>query len=605
MDSEILWINEGFVMDEAGNMIMTSYVDVRPPGSRTAIWTLVKGCRREHALEDTEAILVSPLERFREEGENLIRDEQEGLAAENTETVKAETPGEAFQRRQVTDMNEAVELLDSGMRITHRKTSRTVERSGKHVSYGKEWWIFSTALMPETEEEWAAWRASLDPAYDYESVIGRPAMFAQALGRMVTEQLGPQGKDANLRESFGDEPPVQSRHPSQLILHGPVVYADRLYDKLIRDVDKTKRLMAAIFVKSATHAAQREYRFAIFRNGTVDETAFLTVSGMMRDALQPSKTGLVRPAPKAAEATANERAGAATGAVDSRRPLYKRATVTERATQREETRSESRGPDGQILSSESELRESVREKTLTRDLDGEEQVDDVIHVMAQEVEDGVQRGRNQELLPDGTAPESAASDEETVKEIAFEERASSDTGGGEGDGISVVHGAGRAYKTLQELFEQRLNDPAFPMGGMSETWAEEALSQDEVLRMYRMVATLAYKVTLVAVENQEAASSACWHAVQCIRNIYARLGDIVDTVAIEGERFVVVRLNTSEEFKAEGRIVVSSSGAYAYWFKRTGTEEIGHGHGPLGRMFFPVGDQVEQFESFGWPSKER
>ena len=37
MDSKMLWINEGFVLDEAGNLITTSYVDLRAPGSRTAI----------------------------------------------------------------------------------------------------------------------------------------------------------------------------------------------------------------------------------------------------------------------------------------------------------------------------------------------------------------------------------------------------------------------------------------------------------------------------------------------------------------------------------------------------------------------------------------
>lgn len=109
-------------------------------------------------------------------GENLIRDEQEGLATEGTETVDPETSEEAVERRRDADMNEAIELLDSGM----RRTSRAVKRSGKHVRYGKEWWIFSTGLTPDSEEAWAAWRASLDPAYDHESVIGHPAEFAQA-----------------------------------------------------------------------------------------------------------------------------------------------------------------------------------------------------------------------------------------------------------------------------------------------------------------------------------------------------------------------------------------------------------------------------------------
>ena len=37
-------------------------------------------------------------------------------------------------------------------------------------------------------------------------------------------------------------------------------------------------------------------------------------------------------------------------------------------------------------------------------------------------------------------------------------------------------------------------------------------------------------------------ASAGWYAMLCIRNIYGRLGDIVDTVSIERERFVVIRL---------------------------------------------------------------
>ena len=74
----------------------------------------MKGCKREHALEDSETILVSPLKRFREEGENLIRDVQEGLAKEETETVQPENPEDVLELRQVEDLNEALELVDSG-----------------------------------------------------------------------------------------------------------------------------------------------------------------------------------------------------------------------------------------------------------------------------------------------------------------------------------------------------------------------------------------------------------------------------------------------------------------------------------------------------------
>ena len=59
MDNKLLWINEGFVLDDAGDLVTTSYVDLRAPANRTAIQTLVKGCRREHALEDAERILAA------------------------------------------------------------------------------------------------------------------------------------------------------------------------------------------------------------------------------------------------------------------------------------------------------------------------------------------------------------------------------------------------------------------------------------------------------------------------------------------------------------------------------------------------------------------
>ena len=93
----MLWVNEGFVLDDAGNMLTTSYIDLRHEGERTVIRSLVKGCKREHALKDGETMLISKPERFREYGVALIRDEQEreyrfvvlnGGAAEETVLLK-------------------------------------------------------------------------------------------------------------------------------------------------------------------------------------------------------------------------------------------------------------------------------------------------------------------------------------------------------------------------------------------------------------------------------------------------------------------------------------------------------------------------------------
>ena len=265
MDTDMLWINEGFMQDDAGNLVLKSYVDLRKPGSRTPIRTLVKGCRREHALEDSETIQVSALEQFRKQGENLIRDPQEGLAKEESETVKPEMPEQALEHRWIKDLNEAFELADAESRLRLDFTHRSVERSSESVEFGKEWWIVSTAITPETEEEWAAWRATLDPAYDHESVIGQPAKFAEALARMVSEQLGPQGDGAWIKSAIGDASGARSEHRSQIVVHGPVVYADSVYEALSQREDEVSRIAACMFTKSVSHAAMREYRFVILR----------------------------------------------------------------------------------------------------------------------------------------------------------------------------------------------------------------------------------------------------------------------------------------------------------------------------------------------------
>ena len=573
-------------------MITTAYVDLRAPEDRKNIRTLIKGCHRQHALEDGDTILVSPVRRFRKEGENLIRDEQEGLATMvGPEIVEPETPEEAFKRRRLADVDDAVKLLDSWVRVAHQRASCHVRQSSGRVSFGSEWWIFSTAIKPETDEEWAAWRAALDPAYDHVSEIGQPAKFAEALGRMVTEQLGPQGKDGWWRGSIGRVVGVapKTKRPTQWIVHGPVVYSDRLYETLTQDADETTKIAASMFTKSKTHAAQREYRFAILRDGAVAKEVLLTISGMMRDALQPGRSALVRPAPQSTEATVYTEDSELRG---------RHATATRRTTRRETMRSERRGADGTLLSSESAEREDVRERTVTWDEGVENQEANGTAALGWKPDEG--RGEHadyRERCPDGAAPDPGTMDEDAIKEIAFAKEG--ERYGGE---VSASRGTGHVGGSLEQMFQRMLDDPARPMPASSEPWAEAALSREEVLLIYRWIATLTHKVTRVSIENREAASSACWHAIQCIRNIHVRLGDLVDSVSIERERFVILRLKSSGGAKAAGRIVVAPSGAYAYSFKEQDSGKVGHSEGVAGKMFFPLGDE-DAFESFGWPVK--
>ena len=59
MDHEIIWLNEGSVLTDAGHLIVTSYVDLRKPADRTPIRSLIRGCERRFALERCGTIMIS------------------------------------------------------------------------------------------------------------------------------------------------------------------------------------------------------------------------------------------------------------------------------------------------------------------------------------------------------------------------------------------------------------------------------------------------------------------------------------------------------------------------------------------------------------------
>ena len=122
---------------------------------------------------------------------------------------------------------------------------------------------------------------------------------------MVTEQLGPQGKDGWMHGSTGgvggDTP--RTKHPVQWV--GPLdrwCTATGCTTHSRETPTRATSFAARIFTKSEDACrATGEYRFAILRDGAVDEKTSLTISGMMRDALQPGKSVLVRPPPQPAE----------------------------------------------------------------------------------------------------------------------------------------------------------------------------------------------------------------------------------------------------------------------------------------------------------------
>ena len=503
-----------------------------------------------------------------------------------------------MERRRIEDLNEAFELVNPEIKLRHDVTHRNVEGSSRSFEFGKEWWIVSTAITPESEEEWAAWRATLDPAYDHESVIGQPAKFAEALARMVAEQLGPQGDGFWVKSAVGDSPEARRKHWSQWVIHGPVVYAESVYEALSQEEDEASRIAALMFTKSASHTPMREYRFVILRARDAAEKVLLRISGMMRDALEPTTHGRVRVAP--ADVATEVKA------VDpNRRKQWsevrrKRATTTERVAIRKARELLTKGTDGRVLASESERQEEVRERTVTQDIQPEHEVPAPLAAVGPK-EPRHDTRETEEPGDKSPGDEPATDDETAVKELAIGHGAAAIEVGSEGNGPAVEGGVGQVFGWLNETF---LEDPTYPTPSTSWPSAEAALGPEEVHRMYGFVATLGHKVTLVPPEHRQGAASACWHAIQCIRNIFVGLGDIVAAVSIERGRFVVLELKESDELQANGRIVLASSGAYAYCLKRASAMRYGGGEGSLGMVFFPMGSELEEWDSLGWRAKE-
>ena len=360
---EVLWINESFGLNDAGHIIMTSYVDLRRPEDRTPIKSLVRACERQYSLEDSQSIKVSTPSHFRSHGEGLIHDPQEGFAREDEVTERSRTSSDAPRERAVSDLNEALQLLDTNFRFWRteslKHTETATERKSETLTYAKEWWIFCTSIRPD-ESEWEQWRRTLPDHYDHISGIGQPAKFAQALANMVAEQLGPLGKKGRYSSKIGNSETEWTEQPSQWVLHGPVVYTDSVYQDLKGITDPDMRMAAFIFTKGREHAQQREYRFAIINEGAENESEFLRMSGMMRDALLPTDNGLVRSAGTPAKSDPPPEVQ------HSEVPETKRTATTQERTrkrsagERKEWRMEVRTSDGELLSSESGLEESLR-----------------------------------------------------------------------------------------------------------------------------------------------------------------------------------------------------------------------------------------------------
>ena len=163
------YLADGHHVDHEGNLIACTYVDFRDPAERCPVTVLQKASSKRHAVPGCETIRISK---------------------------PSCCPGEG-----------------------------DLAGAGDAVPAAGAAWVYCAFIEPETPEQQAAWRAAMPACRDAVSPIRRPREFARALGAMVAEQVGPQGRTVLLRSSVGGRE-LRTAHRSQTVYHGPVVYAE-------------------------------------------------------------------------------------------------------------------------------------------------------------------------------------------------------------------------------------------------------------------------------------------------------------------------------------------------------------------------------------------
>ena len=267
-----LLFQEGFIIDHGGNMILTWHADLRMPQERSPIGPLIKYCEAEFAIERCGTVKLAKPPHFRQEGETLIYDKNEGFAAKET-LVQREVPISDTEHARMQSLNDDINkaLQSSGAEGVSSNTTLTgqtvTDTDRNSLEWGNDMWIFSTAIEPTSEAETKALLESLDPKYDHRSYIPSPRTFAQMLARAYVEEYGtPKDAQEPFEHTINGIHAGKTYHRQMIVVHGPVLYVEDPYAmcaSALTGQDPLVRTLLPIFIKRKSYSRQREYRFVI------------------------------------------------------------------------------------------------------------------------------------------------------------------------------------------------------------------------------------------------------------------------------------------------------------------------------------------------------
>ena len=556
-DGAPLVLMDGMVTTDGGHLVMTQYVDIgtRKLSSRPDV--LVKAIESAYGLEHAADIQLSAPWRFRDYGETLIRDDQEGYARRETRT---ETPLQSLEEGN-REQERALRLLGTDDITISGTGARSVETDTQSLTFGRSAWIYCTSIKPSGDQR-AAWRATLPPKYDHESTIRQPRRFALALGEMFTDQHGAEGQHGHFSHGNG----IRSLHAGQFVFHGPVWYTDDVVGFLEARQSDPLYVIYALFLKHSKFRDQREYRFVVHCHAPVeDETLLLRVSGNLRDTLSPP--GNVQP-------VAFDRPDTSDGASPSKpvttQTLQNRTMKRTRRETRKHTWTTRAG--GKV----------VEEGIATRE-----------RAIAIETE-----------VPPDVSPENAQGAKwggpgtATITELIRHERRVA------GEVVDRQTNSRTAVVHLDNAAEA---DGAFSLEERDEAAAKlKAAARpferfpDLPRQSAETLGTLARLASTLEGDVEVQTMSACWNAIWAISNLYECYGDVIESVGIEGKEFVGITLREAAHAESRGTILVGPRGTFAYVLSRGEKQRIGYGGKEARLVFFPDEATQATFSEFGW-----
>ena len=545
------------VATDAGHAIFVQYVDIAPIERTERPRSLVKAIEAEYGLEYSPTIRMSAPRRFREFGETFIQDDQEGQAQHQ---IRERTVSKVGEERLAEQQRALSALGQHNVKIT-RSAGTNTQTQTQTQTFGKSAWIYCTSILPPPEKR-DEWREHLPESYDHETIIRQPTKFAQALGLMLADQIGPQGKEATLTHSDARK----SLHDSQMIFHGPVLYTDDVLGFLRARETELLFWMYPLFVKDIRYRAQREYRFVAHCERPVEQLHVdLRISGMMRDALAPIHLA----SPVEFQAAAAPQTDAASQTMTGPTPK----TKTTRRTRRTNDRRRWTLKVGDVVEREELIdREQIIQLTTESTLDGNESVQDTGDAVARSAAQ-ITETEVRKLEVGGVPAETSKVTRTRIGYIASAE--------GADDFFSLEdrEEAETVLEAAKQPFREFANLPSAAAA---------------------MLVRLVEETRDLQPETEVHLMSACWNSIWAICNLYKCFGDVVDSVRIEQEEFVAVVLKGSKGLEARGTLLVGPRGTYAYVVRRGDDERYGYGGEETQLFAFPDETTRGTFEEFGW-----